>query len=114
MYFFLVGDNRIHRYVEVDRVVREDRSDAFVNFLYSKKFELEENNFYVVDFTNYKTKAGKMMAHTIVSDKDKGLIRAIAFPTLYARALGKMKPGQNVELLFSNTDDGTIVLKEIK
>jgi DNA polymerase-3 subunit alpha len=114
MYFFLVGDNRIHRYVEVDRVVREDRSDAFVNFLYSKKFELEENNFYVVDFTNYKTKAGKMMAHTIVSDKDKGLIRAIAFPTLYARALGKMKPGQNVELIFSNTDDGTIVVKEIK
>ena len=114
MYFFLVGDNRIHRYVEVDRVVKEDRSDAFVNFLYAKRFDLNTDHYYVVDFTNYKTKAGKMMAHTIVSDPDKGLIRAIAFPTMYARALGKMKPGQNVELTFSNTDDGTIVLKEIK
>jgi DNA polymerase-3 subunit alpha len=114
MYFFLVGDNRIHRYVEIDRVVKEDRSDPFVNFLYSQKFDLKDNNFYVIDFTNYKTKAGKMMAHTILTDPNKKLIRAIAFPQIYARALGKMKPGHKVELMFGKTDDGTITIKEIK
>ena len=114
MYFFLVGDNRIHRYVEIDKVVKEDRSDPFVNFLYSQKFDLKDNNFYVIDFTNYKTKAGKMMAHTILTDPNKKLIRAIAFPQIYARALGKMKPGHKVELMFGKTDDGTITIKEIK
>jgi DNA polymerase-3 subunit alpha len=114
MYFFLVGDNRIHRYVEIDKVVREDRSDPFVNYLYSTTFPLNTDNYYVVDFTNYKTKAGKMMAHTIVSDMDKRLIRSIVFPQNYVRALGKMKPGHNIELLFGNTDDGTYVVKEIK
>jgi DNA polymerase-3 subunit alpha len=114
MYFFLVGDNRIHRYVEIDKVVKEDRSDPFVNFLYSQKFDLSDNNFYVIDFTNYKTKAGKMMAHTILTDPNKKLIRAIAFPQIYARALGKMKPGHKVELMFGKTDDGTITIKEIK
>ncbi len=114
MYFFLVGDNRIHRFVEIDKVVKEDRSDPFVNFLYSTKFDLKPDNYYVIDFTNYKTKAGKMMAHTIVSDENKKLIRSIVFPFGYARALGKMKPGLKAELTFSKTDDGTIVIKEIK
>jgi hypothetical protein len=36
------------------------------------------------------------------------------FPHGYARALGKMKPGLKVELTFTNTDDGTIVVKDIK
>jgi hypothetical protein len=114
MYFFLVGDNRIHRFVEIDKVVKEDRSDPFVNYLYSTKFDLKPDNYYVIDFTNYKTKAGKMMAHTIVSDENKKLIRSIVFPFGYARALGKMKPGLKAELTFSKTDDGTIVIKEIK
>jgi len=114
MYFFLVGDNRIHRFVEIDKVVKEDRSDPFVNFLYSTKFDLKPDNYYVIDFTNYKTKAGKMMAHTIVSDENKKLIRSIVFPFGYARALAKMKPGLKAELTFSKTDDGTIVIKEIK
>ncbi len=114
MYFFLVGDNRIHRFVEIDKVVKEDRSDPFVNYLYSTKFDLKEDNYYVIDFTNYKTKAGKMMAHTIITDANKKLIRSIVFPHGYARALGKMKPGSKVELTFTNTDDGTIVVKDIK
>jgi DNA polymerase-3 subunit alpha len=114
MYFFLVGDNRIHRFVEVDKVVKEDRSDPFVNYLYSTKFDLKPENYYVVDFTNYKTKAGKMMAHTIVSDSQKKLIRSIAFPHDYVRALAKMKPGNKVELMFKKSEDGTFIIKEIK
>ena len=114
MYFFLVGDNRIHRYVEIDKVVHEDISDPFVNYLYASKFELKDDTYYVVDFTPYKTKAGKMMAHTIVSGAEKNLIRSIAFPALYVRALGIMKPGNKVELKFGNTEDGTFVVKEIK
>jgi hypothetical protein len=54
------------------------------------------------------------MAHTILTDPNKKLIRAIAFPQIYARALGKMKPGHKVELMFGKTDDGTITIKEIK
>ena len=112
MYFFLVGDNRIHKYVTIDNVV-EKVDDPFVHWLYRDKLKIDDGKRLVLDFTHYKTKANKMMAHIILSDADKNLERVIAFPKFYSTALGKMKPGFICDPAISKMDDGTLYVKEV-
>jgi hypothetical protein len=113
MYFILVGDNRIARYVNVKEITK-DSNDLFVDYLYRTEYDLKEDEYMVVNFTPYKTKAGKMMAHIVMSNKDKELTRAIAFPTLYKIALAKMREGLVAKPVLSKLDDGTLMIKEIK
>ena len=112
MYFFLVGDNRIHKYVTIGDVV-DKTDDPFVQWLYKDKLKIESGKRLVLDFTHYKTKANKMMAHIILSDSDKNLERVIVFPKLYTKALGKMKPGTICDPAISKMDDGTLFVKEV-
>ncbi len=112
MYFFLVGDNRIHKYVTIGDVV-DKTDDPFVQWLYKDKLKIDSGKRLVLDFTHYKTKANKMMAHIILSDADKNLERVIVFPKLYTKALGKMKPGIICDPAISKMDDGTLFVKEV-
>jgi len=112
MYFFLVGDNRIHKYVTIDDVVNVT-DDPFVHWLYRDKLKIEDGKRLVLDFTHYKTKANKMMAHIILSDADKNLERVIAFPKLYSKALGKMQAGKICDPAIAQMDDGTLYVKEV-
>jgi hypothetical protein len=112
MYFFLVGDNRIHKYVTIDDVVNR-KEDVFVTWLYKDKLKIDSGKRLVIDFTNYKTKQGKMMAHIILSDADKNLERVIAFPKMYTRALGKMREGFICDPAIDKMEDGTLYIKEI-
>ena len=113
MYFILVGDNRIARYVKVSDISPESK-DIFVEYLYRKEYDIEENEYIVVNFSPYKTKAGKTMAHIVLSDKDKNLTRAIVFSSLYKIALAKMREGMKCQVILSKLDDGTMMIKEIK
>ena len=113
MYFILVGDNRIARYVEVNDIT-PDSKDIFVDFLYRKEYSLEENQKIVINFTPYQTKGGKTMSHIVMSDKDKNLTRAIAFPSMYKITLAKMRDGMTCDPVLSKLDDGTLMIKEIK
>ena len=113
MYFILVGDNRIARYIKVNEI-DPDGSDLFVDYLYRKEYDLEDDELIVVNHTPYKTKAGKMMAHIIFSNKEKELTRAIAFPTMYKIALAKLRDGMKCKVVLSKLDDGTLMIKEIK
>ena len=112
MYFFLVGDNRIHRYVTIDDVVNK-KDDPFINYLHDKDLGIPESKNYVVDFTHYQTKQKKMMAHIIYCDSEKNMYRAIAFPKMYTTALGKMKPGSFCLPTVGQLDDGTKYIKDI-
>jgi len=112
MYFFLVGDNRIHKYVTIDDVVNKV-DDPFVHWLYRDKLKIDEGKRLVLDFTHYKTKANKMMAHIILSDAEKNLERVIAFPKLYTKALGKMQPGKICDPAIAEMEDGTLFVKEV-
>jgi DNA polymerase III subunit alpha len=112
MYFILVGDNRIARYIKVSDIDPKS-NDLFVDYLYRKQYDLAEDEYLVVNFTPYKTKAGKMMAHIVMTDKDKNLTRAIAFPTMYKIALAKMREGMKCRVKLSQLDDGTLNIKEI-
>jgi DNA polymerase-3 subunit alpha len=113
MYFILVGDNRIARYIKVSDIDPKG-SDLFVDYLYRKEYDLEEDEYIVVNFTPYQTKAGKTMSHIILSDRNKNLTRAIVFPTMYKISLAKMRDGMKCKVTLSKLDDGTLMVKEIK
>ena len=112
MYFFLVGDNRIHKYISISDVV-DKTDDPFVQWLYKDKLKIEKGQRVVLDFTHYKTKANKMMAHIILSDEDKNLERVIAFPKMYTKALGKMQAGKVCDPAIAEMEDGTLFVKEV-
>ena len=113
MYFILVGDNRIARYVKVNEMDPAG-SNSFVDYLYKKQYDLDENEYIVVDFTPYVTKAGKTMSHIVLSNAQKELTRVIAFPTMYKMSLAKMREGMKCNVVLSTLDDGTLMVKEIK
>jgi len=113
MYFILVGDNRIARYVKV-LDIDPNGSDIFVDYLYRKEYDLEEDEYIVVNFTPYTTKAGKTMSHIVLSNKDKELTRVIVFPTMYKNSLARMREGMKCKVTLSKLDDGTLMVKEIK
>lgn len=112
MYFFLVGANRIHKYVTIEDVVNKT-DETFVQWLYRDSLKIDSGKRLVLDFTHYKTKAGKMMAHIILSDADKNLERVIAFPKQYAKALGKMQTGSICDPAIKQLDDGTLYIEEV-
>jgi DNA polymerase-3 subunit alpha len=112
MYFILVGDNRIARYVKVNEMDPKS-DDLFVDYLYRKEYDLQEDEYIVVNFTPYKTKAGKMMSHIVLSNANKELTRVIVFPTMYKMSLAKMREGMKCKLVLSKLDDGTLNVKEI-
>ena len=113
MYFILVGDNRIARYIKVSEI-DPTGTDLFVDYLYRKEYDMQEDEKMVVNFSPYKTKAGKTMAHIVMTDKNKNLTRAIAFPTMYSKVLGKMREGMKSKPVLSKLDDGTLMIKEIR
>ena len=113
MYFILVGDNRIARYIKVSDIDPQS-NDIFVDYLYRKEYDLEEDEYTVVNFTPYTTKAGKTMSHIVLSNKDKELTRVIVFPTMYKFSLAKMREGMKCKPVLSKLDDGTLMVKEIK
>ncbi len=113
MYFILVGDNRIAKYIKVSDIDPKS-TDIFVDYLYRKEYDLADNEYIVVNFTPYKTKAGKTMAHIVLSDKEKNLTRAIVFSSMYKIALAKMREGMKCQVILSKLDDGTLMIKEIK
>lgn len=113
MYFILVGDNRIARYINV-KDINPNSNDLFVDYLYRKEYDLADDEYMVINFTPYKTKAGKMMSHIVVTDKSKNLTRAIAFPKLYPISLAKMREGMRCKVNLSKLDDGTLMIKDIK
>jgi len=113
MYFILVGDNRIARYIKINDM-DPNGSDLFVDYLYRKEYDMEDDEQIVINFSPYKTKAGKTMAHIVMSDKNKQLTRAIAFPTMYTKVLSRMREGMKSKPVLSKLDDGTLMIKEIK
>jgi DNA polymerase-3 subunit alpha len=112
MYFILVGDNRIARYVKIEDITK-DSEDSFVKYLYTGEYDIDEDEMYVISFSPYKTKAGKTMAHIVMSDKYKKLTRAIAFSSMYPIALAKMREGMICKPILKTLDDGTLMIKEI-
>jgi len=114
MYFILVGDNRIARYVNINEI-KEDTDDIFVDYLYRSEYkDIPEDKYRVLTFIPYKTKAGKTMAHIVLVNNNKELTRCIVFTSMYKLALAKMREGMICNVVLSKLEDGTLMVKEIK
>jgi DNA polymerase-3 subunit alpha len=113
MYFFLIGDNRIHRYVTIDDVAN-NINDTFVQYLHSTKVNVPESMRMTVSLLPYRTKQGKSMGHLIMTTSNKELIRAIVFPQVYDKLKGRIKDGMVYIPEVGNTEDGTYSLRSIK
>jgi DNA polymerase-3 subunit alpha len=111
MYLFLIGGNRIVRYVTIDEVLKND-GDPYIRFLYAKELKIEDEEVVVLNFTPRRTKANKLMAQMIISNKNKELMNVVAFPKAYGLALGKMQAGKVAKPNLGTLDDGTVFLKE--
>ena len=113
MYFILVGDNRISKYIKANEIDPNSK-DVFVDYLYKKEYDIQDDEYMVVNFKLYVTKAGKSMSHIVLSNNKKELTRVIVFPALYKISLAKMREGMKCKLTISTLDDGTLSVKEIK
>lgn len=113
MYFFLIGDNRIHRYVTIDDVAN-NINDTFVQYLHSTKVNVPESMRMTVSLLPYRTKQGKSMGHLIMTNSNKELIRAIVFPQVYDKLKGRIKDGMVYIPEVGNTEDGTYSLRSIR
>lgn len=112
VYVFLVSNNRIVRYVNVDEV-SEIKGDPFLRWLNVDSLAINEDRRVVLCFSSRKTKAGKNMATVVLSKGDKTLEGALVFNSMYPRALGTLKPGAVVSVKYGKLDDGARFIKEI-
>ncbi len=96
------------------RILPATGCEKFAEYLYRKEYDLQDDEYIVVNFTPYTTKAGKTMSHIVLSNKDKELTRVIVFPTMYKQSLARMREGMKCKPTLSKLDDGTLMVKEIK
>jgi DNA polymerase-3 subunit alpha len=111
MYIALVSDNRIMEAIVPEEI--KDKERPFVKYLSSKTIPLLDKEYYVVSFSGRRTKKGDKMATIVLSDYNKELYSVIAFPSLYAAAVTKMKPGMRCKPVLQNKED-SLILKEIE
>lgn len=117
MYFILVADNRITRYVEVAEVQNQNKEDIFVSYLLEDDTWATPGYYYVIASEPRKIKngknAGKMMGTLILANHKKEMAKvtvwASNFPQIYTHA----KPGETVELKIGRMDDGGLFVKEL-
>lgn len=111
MYIILAGDNRVADYVSVNELRGSDK--IFVRWLGKPSLNIEHDQYVVISFQTVRTKAGKLMAHMVVSDKDKNLKKVLVFSKNYAKALGFCGEGQVVKLSLRRTQDDTLYLHDV-
>jgi hypothetical protein len=58
-----------------------------------------------------RTKKGDKMANAVLANEDKELMSIVIFPSMYAEALAKMRPGMHCKPIFSETTSGATTLK---
>ena len=109
IYIILISDNRISSFIQPDAL--DSSKSSFVQFLKAKTMVLGPEEYFVVDMEPRRTKKGDKMAHTVLSNEDKELISVIVFPSMYAEALSKMKPGSHCKPILSETSSGALTLK---
>ena len=109
MYIFLISDNRILSYLTPDSL--DSANNSFVQFLKAKTMVLGPDEYFVVDMEARKTKKGDKMANAVLANEDKDLISIVIFPSMYAEALARMKPGSNCRPIFGETSAGATTLK---
>ncbi len=112
LYLVLVSDNRILRYIDIEEIAGMT-NDPFLHWMKAETLNIPHDKKVVIAFSTRETKAGKKMATVLLSKQDKELQSLLVFPKMFARALGKLKPGNVVSVTIGTLDDGTRFIKAI-
>lgn len=114
VYVMLISNNSIVKWMTT-KEVREERGGFFQNFLEADKVpDLPEGKAMVLSFRARTTKAGKRMASVVFADEDKNLISAIVWPSDFPKAYTLCKEGAIVDVTFSELEDGSLAVNELK
>lgn len=119
LYFMLVANNRISRYVTADEVweaLAKGTKDAFVNYLIAEETTkyVTPGFYYVMSFDHRKTKAGKMMGTLTLVNHEDDIKGILVFPQSFSMAYGKAKEGSTIAATFKKLDDGGYCIGEIE
>jgi DNA polymerase-3 subunit alpha len=119
LYFMLVSNNRIARYVTADEVFEGNEKgtqDAFIRYLLGTQEidYLTPGFYYVVDFSPRKTKAGKMMGTLVLLNHEGEMRSILVFPQTFAKAYGKARNGSVVAATFNKLKDGGVCLNDVE
>lgn len=110
MYAILVANNRVARFVAMDDF---KQGNSFVDFLYEESFPDVTEGFYrVVSFQSRTTKAGKKMAHVVLSDADKNMQLVMVFPQQFMKCYTKCQEGRTVMVDLAETKDGSLYIED--
>lgn len=113
MYLVLAADNRVARYIPVTDI-KDREDDPLLKYMRSDELGIPHDAKAVLSFQSQKTKAGKMMAHIVLSNKQKKLTKIIAFTKMYPRALALMRPGAVVKTKLGKLEDDTLFVREVE
>jgi DNA polymerase-3 subunit alpha len=117
MYFMLVANNRIARYITAGEIWEAlevgDSPDGFIKFLTQEQVWTTPGFYYVVTLDRRKTKAGKLMGTLVLANDKKEMRSIIVFPGNFSKAYGKAKEGTNIQATFKKLDDGGLCLGDI-
>lgn len=117
MYFFLVANNRIARYITADEIweaIEKPKDDGFINYLITEELYTTAGSYYVVCFDRRKTKAGKWMGTLVLANEHKEMRTILVFPQAFSKAYGKAREGATIFATFKRLDDGGLCLNEIE
>lgn len=114
LYFILAANNRIHRFVPVDKVYNANKNsdDPFIKFLKNENVSDPQSK-YVICFNKRKTKAGKMMGNVIVANDKREIRDLLVFPNTFRKVYGRIKEGTQIKPSIKRLQDGGLTLTEI-
>ncbi len=112
LYFILVSNNRIVRYVTMDDVyaaLSNGTEDGFIGYLIEENLYATPGFYYIVAFVPRKTKAGKMMADIVIANHEREMRSVVAFASNFNLAYGKVREGTVQSLVLQRTKDGSLM-----
>lgn len=113
MYIFLVGNNSIMRWVDMDDL-SSSNDDILLDYLRRPKLaEVPDNQWKILAAVPRKTKAGKNMATITICDSMKELKTFLVFDSMFQKARIMARIGTTRVVELSKTKDGAEYLKDI-
>jgi len=116
MYFILIANNRITRYVPIDDVLtalKEGTEDAFVYYLTTPDLGLVPGLYYVMRMEKRMTKAKQLMGTLVLVNADGDIQKVLAFPKIFPQVYTNAKEGMVVDMTFTRLDDGGLCVRSI-
>lgn len=113
LYFILVANNRVSRYVtaeELYEAMEHGTRDAFMRYLIEEHLYATPGFYYVVNFERRLTKAGKMMGYLTLCNEEKEMKTLMVWPKDFSFYYAKIRPGEIIRPQIKAMGDGTLFI----